>query len=1380
MKWLRLLLRVLLWTVVLLAVPTLVLFRLLASDSGSRWLVMEWLSGQRDYSAVVESGNLLHGMRLGKVHIHGQRFDLDIGHASWRWRLVPMLSGRLQVDDLLLDQPALRLTGPAHPGPVILPTLRLPLYLYITRADLLHPLLDVRGLPLRLDDLRLDNSHWFLTHVGLGQVLMRHSTLGSLRIGGQIALAGDYPLALKGQLDASLLQRQGLGSLQVSAGQNLGNLHLLLDGDGNRLPARADVTLQTLTPRLPYTGELHWERFQSPWVPEQLLRSGGGYLRASGTLDHVQSTGSTNAFGKNLPYGQYDWDVRSDWHGLDIASLRFQGLRGSARVAGQVAWPAGETRWRLRSSWRGVELGGKWPALRLAVPQLTGDINSAGWLAAGKSRIDVDARLAGGEQWQVHDEAAGQPWQPGVVQQLGLHWAHLRRQVPGLGDTHSDQGSLELRGSLQAYVAEAELQLDSPRTPWGSWRIEGGGGNRQLRLREVTYAGHAGKALFRGDVELGSGIGWRGHLQFEDLHTGWLLPDWVGTFSGGMDTHGQSGLGVHELAIDGAQVSGVLRGKPLQVSGGIHASLPVGDIGLPHVVAHALQIHWGDDGALIQGGLEQQWALRIDARLNDLALIDPRLGGQLDVQLTVNGALADPDLETHATLQQLALSGISISQAELTGRVVKWAEQPSTASAKLTGITVDGHVIDALNVQADGTAQAHRLRWQVHADPYSSEAEIDGQRDPAGWAGRMISGQVTLPGMGWSLAGPALLTFVSAETTLHVLPHCWHAGAAQLCNDDEMVVGRNGHARAHLSSLDAARLQPWLPAALAIKADVSGGIAADWQQGLPPRLLLDLDSHNGVLALARDGGLPPLSYPFQLLSAGIIMQPDVWQVRGDLQSGSLGNGVLQLQLDPRTAARALTGNVQLQGLQLQVLQPFLPALTDLQGRVAVLGNVGGVLAKPEFHGKVTLDQGKLALRDAPVSLHDIGIALSVDGDQLTIGGQLSSGNGVATMSGDAGWGSTPHLNLHLLGQGLEVRQLPQVEAKLDPDLQVTVQPAAAASSNSGEPEPGLVTITGKVRVPSANLVIKALPEKAVPLSPDVVVVSEDQHRGRVQLVTVMQSWRIRAAVELSLGDDVVFHGFGVNGHLGGSLRLAQEGERGLQGTGEVELQKNARYDAYGQKLNITRGRLVFAGPLTQPGVDLEASKVVDSKTVGIRVSGRANAPQVAFFADEDMSQADIVSYLVLGRPLYQNGQLNVFCNNGGSSSGTGVKPVTSSSGAVTSGTSACAQGAASSSDMALAAALIKLGSSSGGEDVASRIGGMLGIRDVNVGAETTSADTQFTVSGYINPKLYLSYGVGVFTPVNTVKLRYNITPRLYLEAVSSLENAIDIYYNFKF
>jgi translocation and assembly module TamB len=166
---------------------------------------------------------------------------------------------------------------------------------------------------------------------------------------------------------------------------------------------------------------------------------------------------------------------------------------------------------------------------------------------------------------------------------------------------------------------------------------------------------------------------------------------------------------------------------------------------------------------------------------------------------------------------------------------------------------------------------------------------------------------------------------------------------------------------------------------------------------------------------------------------------------------------------------------------------------------------------------------------------------------------------------------------------------------------------------------------------------------------------------------------------------------------------------------------------------------------------------------------------VDFFSDADLSQSDILSYIVLGRPMYQNGQLNVLCSQTVANNKT-----TTAASTAAAASSGCAQSTTSTGDLALATAAIKLGSSSGGEGLAGRIGGVFGIQDVAVGAESTTDDTQFTVSGYINPKLYLSYGVGVFTPVNTVKIRYNITPRLYLEGVSSLENAIDIYYNFKF
>lgn len=79
-----------------------------------------------------------------------------------------------------------------------------------------------------------------------------------------------------------------------------------------------------------------------------------------------------------------------------------------------------------------------------------------------------------------------------------------------------------------------------------------------------------------------------------------------------------------------------------------------------------------------------------------------------------------------------------------------------------------------------------------------------------------------------------------------------------------------------------------------------------------------------------------------------------------------------------------------------------------------------------------------------------------------------------------------------------------------------------------------------------------------------------------------------------------------------------------------------------------------------------------------------------------------------------------------------------------------------------------------------KVGGTLGITNLAVDAAGTSDDTQFTVSGYLSPRLYLRYGVGIFTPVNTATIRYKISAKLYLEAVSSLENAIDLFYNLRF
>jgi len=97
----------------------------------------------------------------------------------------------------------------------------------------------------------------------------------------------------------------------------------------------------------------------------------------------------------------------------------------------------------------------------------------------------------------------------------------------------------------------------------------------------------------------------------------------------------------------------------------------------------------------------------------------------------------------------------------------------------------------------------------------------------------------------------------------------------------------------------------------------------------------------------------------------------------------------------------------------------------------------------------------------------------------------------------------------------------------------------------------------------------------------------------------------------------------------------------------------------------------------------------------------------------------------------------------------------------------------------IAAAGISMGLG-GTRALTNQIGRTFGLSGLALDAQGTGDDTQVSLTGYITPDLFIRYGVGVFTPVNKLTLRYQMNRRLYLEASQSLERAIDLFYNWRF
>ena len=106
-------------------------------------------------------------------------------------------------------------------------------------------------------------------------------------------------------------------------------------------------------------------------------------------------------------------------------------------------------------------------------------------------------------------------------------------------------------------------------------------------------------------------------------------------------------------------------------------------------------------------------------------------------------------------------------------------------------------------------------------------------------------------------------------------------------------------------------------------------------------------------------------------------------------------------------------------------------------------------------------------------------------------------------------------------------------------------------------------------------------------------------------------------------------GNGLDALLGGSLRITSK-VAGLSAIGDVRTVRG-NYSVFGQQLEIERGTVAFAGPLTDPGLDLRASRKIQTVEVGVEVTGSLQRPSVKLFSVPDMSDTDRLTWLALGR-----------------------------------------------------------------------------------------------------------------------------------------------------
>ena len=536
-----------------------------------------------------------------------------------------------------------------------------------------------------------------------------------------------------------------------------------------------------------------------------------------------------------------------------------------------------------------------------------------------------------------------------------------------------------------------------------------------------------------------------------------------------------------------------------------------------------------------------------------------------------------------------------------------------------------------------------------------------------------------------------------------------------------------GTFRAAWKALDISTLQPMLPDTVHIKGRLSGEVKGNILPGNRFDLAGRTDISDGSFSWL--GGDGEITAPIKKAAVAWTWKETSLKGNVNLALAQYGQAEasfqvplaakLPLKMDSRSQVMISTrGSVREKGL-LAALFPGLAQETG--GQVDFDLTAGGTFEDPRLNGRLSLKGASAYLPPAGIHLKDAGAEVLFNNDLITITSFL-----LRSWPGSIGGSVTiKHENRGirafrgtLKGERFQAVDLPELQASISPDL------SFIGSAKK-------VSVRGSVLIPEA-LVREERKETLVRPSSDVVIENKKEKPGQALPLAV------DVAITVALGDNVQVKAYGIDTRLAGKVDITMKDTGNIRASGNISTVKG-KFDAYGVKLDVRRGRIAFGGgPVDQANLNILALRKVNDVSAGVLVTGTPVSPVVNLYSDPPMPDMDILSYVVLGRP----------------------------------------RGASGQADTALlaraAGALLTSGKS-------SAIQKQLGLDVIDV--ESAGGDVSQSivrVGKYLSPKLYVSYGRSIYTGENLFGIRYSLSRRVDVESTAGNESSAVIYYKIQF
>ena len=924
----------------------------------------------------------------------------------------------------------------------------------------------------------------------------------------------------------------------------------------------------------------------------------------------------------------------------------------------------------------------------------------------------------------------------------------------------------------------------------------------QLHIREVDEAAVTANATndergltLAGQVRWSPQLEWNLEAKAQRLNAGSLLENWTSNVNasfktqGGFDATKQQWNG----SLNDLQLSGELRGVNLQGSG---------DVEFHGAVFHSpgLNLALGANQLQVKGSVGESLALEWNLRAPLLQQLDESLRGSVSSNGFLRGSLKKPQVKMDATTEQFQWKDYAVDKLELSlsptaDALMGTGENPSISQNKNSNPVITQELLaenyqlaftasqlriaenrfSSITLTGDGSFADHRAKALIRSVNYGrADIQLAGNFDGNEWSGTLhqlalklknvprwwllSSKPIRVNSEGLVLGRQCLTTRTNLTSTIDRIsaveqeqtvnewipnqspvknPYDWlvtqpplpfssveRYSLPRLCLRGDWAGATGGKL---VVQLDSVPLRQFL---YLFKTEVyfAGVMDGSFHLNAKTFALADIKAdanvttRNAELRYQYAGGGTEV-YPWRDFKVSAALAQSKLNADANMEWVGYGelNGIARLDLAQQKIDQ---GEVHARFSSLAPLETLLSFANDVTGDFRADLTFGGPFAKPYLLGDINMHNGSANLPRLGVDLSNIELNItSNQAGDINWTGQVQSDKGRLSIVGDLNNFGTENWNLeaYVKGADFQIANLQELKATLTPDIKVTATKQE-------------MHITGDAVIPWARANIKSLPATAVQVSSDAVII--DDNSGQE---TPGSAIDIHTNLNLSLGNDVSFKGFGLTSKLTGKINLLRETNRQYFTSGYVSVSEGT-YKAYGQTLTIDRGRLLFQGPYENPGIEIKASRVIrgeDEMTVGLDITGTLQRPKAKVFSSgSGVSDSDAMRMLLTGKPAGEFGK-----------------------------------GDAS----ILLGAMGGLGSDSG-EGISAGINQFFHVDELSVKSDKGFEQSELWVGKYITPKLLVRYVVGIFNKAFGLGMEYQLSDHLRLEALSGEAQSVDMIY----